>query len=203
MLEYPSEVRRLNRLLESELGGNPRYAWRWSEDLLHVMNVVDEEGKPAYEERIIVLPSDRSLYGLIQKTAVRKLLPEHVDVWVACALVEVDENDGSLAGTGCASWIPLSSSVSGPAALPPGVGPTDELTQSIIRSIRQERAMPKNYLLDDFEEASKKREKARWSNTYDCIRDACAAYYNVPGKRGHVSFPSKKPKLVYGDADLP
>ncbi len=194
MLEYPAEVRRLNRLLESELGGNPRYSWRWSEDLLHVMYVVDDEGKPVYEEKIIHLPNDSTLYGQIQKTSVRKLLPHHEDQWVACALVEVDDKDGSLLGTGCASWVPLSSSASGPAALPFGWLPTEELTQCVIRSVRRERNMPKNYLDDGFEAVSKKRERDRWNQAYDCIRDASTAYYNVPGCKGHVSFPTVTPQ---------
>ena len=196
MLEYPSEVRRLNRLLESELGGSPRYAWRWSEDLLHVMKVVDDEGSPVYEERIIILPTDQTIYAQIQKTATRKLLPHHQDQWVACALVEVNDADGSLAGTGIGSWIPISSSVGGPAALPPGVSPTDELTQCIVRSLREERNRPKNYLIDDFEEASKKREKAKWANIYDRIRDCATAFYNAPGQKGHVSFPPHSPVLI-------
>ncbi len=192
MLEYPSEVRRLNRLLESQLGGSPRYAWRWSEDLLHVMYAITDEGAPIYEERIITLPSDKSLYGQVRKTVLRKLLPHHTDVWVACAMIEVDEKDGSVHGTGIGAWVPLSSSVSGPAALPPGTVPTEELTQCIIRSIRQERSQPKGYLITGFEEADHKREKARWNNAYDRIRDASTAFFNLPGSKGHVSFPSVK-----------
>ncbi len=190
MLEYPAEVRRLNRLLESELGGSPRYAWRWSEDLLHVMNVVDTDGNPVYEERIIVFPSDKTIYGQIQKTMTRKLLPFCENVWVACALVEVDEKDGSLLGTGCGSWIPICSSMGGPAALPANTMPTAELTQCVIRALREERARPKNYLIDDYEESERKREKSHWNKIYDRIRDRATAFYNLPGAKGHVSFPT-------------
>ncbi len=196
---YSPEVRRLNRLLASELGSNPRYSWRWSEDLRHVMFVCDPDGNPEYIDRPIYVPTKESadrrdgmtvLYSRVRKTAVRNLLPFHKDVWVCCALVEVDEKDGELEQTGNANWIPLSSSLSGPAALPPGVKPDVELTQAIIISVRRERALPPGHLDDGFEEAQRKREKDRWNRAYDCIKDAATAFYNMPGQKGHVSFPS-------------
>jgi len=187
---YSPEVRRLNRLLESELGANPRYAWRWSEDLRHVMYVCDEDGNPEYINSPVNLVDGKVIIQRLRKTAVRNLLPFHKDVWVCCALVEVDAKDGQLEGTGAASWIPLSSSLSGPAALPFGVKPDIELTNSIIASVRRERAQPAGYLDDGYEEAQRKREKDRWNRAYDCIKDASTAFYNCPGKRGHVSFPS-------------
>ncbi len=191
---YPEAVRRLNQLLASELGHNPRYSWRWSEDLRHVMYVVDDLGRPEYVDSPVNLQGGKIIIQRLRKTAVRKLLPFHENVWVCCALVDVDQKDGELAGTGTGAWMPLSSSASGPAALPPGVDPTAELTQSIIRAVRQEREMPKGYLDQGYEEAQRKREKARWNQAYDCIRDASAAYFNCPGMKGHVSFPSVKQK---------
>ncbi len=187
---YPPEVRRLNRLLVSELGGNPRYSWRWSEDLRHVMYVCDTDGNPEYVDKPINLTNGKLLIGRVRKTAVRNLLPFHKEVWVCCALVEVDSKDGELEGTGNANWIPLSSSQSGPAALPAGVTPNDELTNAVIISVRRERALPPGHLDDGYEEAQRKREKDRWNRAYDCIRDAATAFHNLPGAKGHVSFPS-------------
>jgi hypothetical protein len=199
---YPEEVRRLNRILVSELGSNPRYAWRWSEDLKHVMYVVDDLGRPEYVEAPVNLSNGKVIYQRLRKTAVRNLLPFHKDQWVCCALVEVDEKDGRIEGTGNANWIPLSSSASGPAALPYGVNPTAELTQCVIRSVRQQRDTPPAVEEQNWEESRRKSEKDRWNRAYDCIRDASAAFYNYPGHRGHVSFPDVeiKPKgVVYDD----
>lgn len=191
---FPEEIRRLNRLLVSELGSQPRYSWRWSEDLRHVMYVVDDLGRPEYVEQPVNLQGGKVIFQRLRKTAVRNLLPFHKDVWVCCALVEIDEKDGMIDGTGCGAWVPLSSSASGPAALPPGVKPNDELTQCVIRSVRQERSMPKGYLDQGYEELCRKREKDRWNRAYDAICDASAAFHNCPGMKGHVSFPSVTPK---------
>lgn len=207
MDRYPEQIRKLNRTLVSELGTNPRYSWRWSEDLLHAMAVVDDLGRPQYVDVPVHLPGDKVVWGRKQAIQIRKLLPHHNDQWVCCALVEVNEEDGAIHQTGNGAWVPISSSASGPAALPFGIKPTEELTQCVIRAIRAERDMlskNKNYLTEGFLEDSAYKEKKRWNTAYDRICDASTAFYNVPGKRGHVSLPtvSRGPKLVESNGDL-
>ncbi len=192
---YPEAVRKLNQLLVSELGTNPRYAWRWSEDLLHAMAVVDDLGRPQYVDVPVTLPNGKTLWGRKQAVVIRKLLPHHQDQWVGCSLVEVNAEDGAIHQTGNGAWVPISSSASGPAALPFGEKPTQELTQCIIRAIRAEREMlaeNKNYLTDGFLEDAAYKEKKRWNTAYDRICDASTAFYNLPGAKGHVSLPSVK-----------
>lgn len=178
----PEVVRQLNERLRTELGTNPRYAWRWSENLLHVMGVLDKDGSPVYVEG----RSPDGLVTMVPKTAVRKLLPNHENCWVVCALVEVDEKDGSLEGTGNHAWIPLSSANSGPVHTYDT--PTLSLTEYVIEAIRETRAKRPVDYTREAEEALSKREQDHWLNIYEQIREASTAFYNVPGKKGHVSF---------------
>lgn len=184
MPRHPPVIRRLNDRLLSDLGENPRYAWRWSEDLLHVMEIVDPEtGQVQLREACI-----NGIYAMTPVTVVRKLLPFHPNCWVMCALVEVNKRDGSFAGTGNHAWIPLSSSRSGPVCLPSGEIPDISVTESLIASVRAERSRSPIEAGLEWEEQQARKEKARWNRCYDEIRDASTAFHNVPGKKAHVSF---------------
>ncbi len=184
MLTYPPAIQVLNNRLSADLGANPRYAWRWSEDLFHVMEVVDEAGKPQYVE-------DHSsvVIGMVPATVRRKLLPFHSEQWIACALVPVNERDGSLEDTGIASWIPISSK-SGPVCLPHGEVPTLGTTIYLIDAVRSTRRKRLVEMDCEWNEKAAHLEKQHWATVYDKIRSEATAFHNVPGKRGHVSFPT-------------
>jgi hypothetical protein len=185
MIRPPKVVRELNARLAADLGSNPQYSWRWSEDLLHVMAVVDKDGNPQYAE-------SRSPAGLIllaPATALRKLLPHHDNSWVLCALVETGSWDGQLTETGPAAWMPVSGA-NGPVALEPHEVPNLDTTLYIIDSIRQERNKTVAQKTTEWDAAAAYREKAKWNRAYDEIRDAATAFYSVPGQKAHVSFPS-------------
>lgn len=188
---YPAGAIQQNNILRAELGENPRYAWRWSEDLKHVLEVLDLDGTPIYVEG----RSESGLICMMPKTALMPLLPMHHDQWVVCALVEVNANDGSVAGTGKAAWIPVSGP-SGTVCLPENERPTIVFTQKIIETIRLERSKTFSEVSADWEEREKKREKDRWNRNYDMIRNESTAFANVPGRRGHVSFPTPQSQLI-------
>lgn len=182
----PVNIRKLNELLRSELGANPRYAWRWCEELTHVMEVIQDDGAPVYVEG----KSPAGLTVLMPKTVVRKLLPFHENQWILCALVEVNQRDGSLQGTGNHSWVPVSSAVSGPVCLEQHQEPTLANTEAVIQSVRGTRRQSPVEMSVEWEEQRRQKEKATWSRVYDEIRDASTAFANAPGMKGHVSFPS-------------
>ena len=182
---YPAAVRRQNVLLRAELGANPRYAWRWSEELIHVLEVLDLEGTPIYVEG----RSPAGLVTMVPKTATKKLLPMHKDQWIVCALVEVNALDGSIQGTGNHAWVPVSGP-SGVVCLPENETPSIVFTQSIIDAVRLERSKSAVEFGVEYEEQQKKREKDRWNRIYDEIRNESTAYCNIPGMKAHVSFPS-------------
>lgn len=189
---YPESVRKLNDLLRADLGSNPRYSWRWSEDLMHVMEVLHEDGTPVYVEG----RSPAGLAVMMPKTVLRKLLPMHQDQWIVCALIEVNQRDGSIASTGDHAWIPLSSGRSGPVCLPPNEKPTLVFTRAVIDAVRMERKKSGAEMGVEWEAEQIKKEKDRWNRVYDEIRDAGTAFANVPGRRGHVSFPSAEPMVT-------
>lgn len=181
---YPLAVRQQNEILSAELGANPRYAWRWSEDLWHVLEVLDLDGNPIYVQG----RSPAGLIVMMPKTATKKLLPEHHNQWVICALVEINSRDGSVQGTGNGAWVPLSSA-SGVVCLPENEMPSKVFTESVIDAVREHRSVRPRDLDLDWEERERKREKDRWNRIYDEIRDASTAFANLPGLRGnHVSF---------------
>jgi len=41
-----------------------------------------------------------------------------------------------------------------------------------------------------WEEERRAKEKQHWNTIYEQIREANTAFHSVPGKKGHVSFPS-------------
>ncbi len=181
-MKYPKVIQHQNELLRADLGSNPRYGWRWSDDILHVMELLGEYDEETTPAGIIVM---------VPKTIKRQLLPQHPQSWVLCALVETDKKDGSLQGTGEASWVPVSGPM-GPLSLNPHELPNLTTTQYIIDTIRHERARTASEVGAEWDQSQAQREKARWTRAYDEIRDAATAYYNVPGAKGHVSFPGTR-----------
>lgn len=186
-MKYPKIIRTYNERLVSDLGSNPRYNWRWSDELTHVMELFGE-----YEEST----SPAGIIIIQPKTVTRLLLPSHQQCWCLSALVETDAKDGSLQGTGVASWVPVSGPM-GPLTLNTFELPTLTTTQYIIDTIRHERERSAAEVGAEWDQSQAQREKARWHKAYDQIRDASTAFYNVPGAKAHVSFPTN-----YGDPQL-
>ncbi len=186
---YPAVVRQLNHQLEADLGSNPRYNWRWSEDLLHVMEVIDPD---TAKIQLVESTSPTGLTVLSSKTEVRKLLPDHHEQWIMCAMVDVNERDGSFTGTQTGAWAPVSSASSGPVCLQHGEVPSQSTTDAVIKSVKEYRTQNFRDFEIGFEDRKRKQEKAHWNNVYDQIRDAGTAYQNVPGQKGHASFPNWK-----------
>ncbi|HXC05794.1 MAG TPA: hypothetical protein VNZ86_13625 [Bacteroidia bacterium] len=203
MIDYPKDIRKLNDLVRAELGTNPLYAWRWSGDLLHVMVLVDDMGRPKLNYSLS--PNHKPNYDGLGEvdmspimvaevdTETRLLLPNHPANWVVCALIEVNERDGNIYGTGNHSWVPVSSSNSGPVALPEGETPDLGMTQCLIDSIRKDRARRVKDIITEDEESRRKREKQHWMKIYEQIAMESAAFYGCPGKKGSTSFPSVQP----------
>lgn len=180
------DIERYDRLLLAELGNNPVYSWKWSEDLLHVMEAMDQSGQPEMET---VLKG--SVYVVQQKKRLRKVCPHIIDQWVICALIELGAEDGQVHGTGLASWMPVHDRRSHPVALPVGVRPNMASTEDFIKQMRAIRAKSAAQMDADFLAAEERREKQINDRNLDAIRDACTAYYEVPGKKGSTSFPGQ------------
>src|ERR1051325_1336209 len=106
-------IERYNRLFLKDLGSAPRYEWKWSEDLIHVMDAVDRDGKPILSAVARPLTGTNELmigspviYMVQQEKRVRRF-PGIWQQWVVCALIELNAEDGAVHGTGIAAWIPV------------------------------------------------------------------------------------------------
>ncbi len=184
-MRYPKDVIKLNSRLRSDLGANPLYNWRWSDDLLHVMDVVDEDGSPKYVETI----TPAGVICLTPATLTRPLLPYNEHCWALCALLELNNKDGELQGTGNHGWVPVSGG-DGPVALFPFEKPNLETTVYVIGAIHSERVKTATQKGEEWDAEMARSEKAKWNLAYDQIRDAATAFYSIPGEKHHVSFPS-------------
>lgn len=192
MERMPEQVRQLNDLLRADLGSNPRYSWRWADDILHVMEVVDVDGNPVYVEGHA---PGSALVTMIRKTETRQLLPFHTHCWVLCALVETSKADGELEGTGKYSWVPVSGPT-GPVSLLPFEKPNQPATQYVIDVIRQTRSKTAAEMGVEWNEQMAQKEKRQWTHAYERVKESATAFYGVPGKRGHVSFPGVGSQVI-------
>jgi len=182
------QIARLNELLRTELGENPRYSWRHSATLMRVMEAVDADGRPEYET---YWDPDSLLFKTKRIMRLRPLCPDLQHQWVLCALVKMTEEQGRLAGTGEYAWIPVRDDrTSEPCALPTGIQPDQNITAIFIEQMRAERVQTPSEKVEAFAEAQARFEKQHEARCFDAIRDAGTAFYQVPGKKGSASFPS-------------
>lgn len=199
-------IDRYNRTLRTELGEHPLYAWKWSEDLIHVMDEVDSYGKPVYEECV----SPMGIIGLQQRKKPRKFFDALIDQWVVCALIELGNDDGQVHGTGVSAWIPVTDRRGKPAALPQDTHPNQDYTEKFIAQLRefrvneakslnqwQEYFGDKTVPLDETERNSEivtRNDAAVFAEMKYKIKQEFTAFGEEPGKRGGTSFP--KPLVV-------
>lgn len=195
-------IERYDRLMLRDLGSNPIYSWKWSEDLIHVMDAVSQgDGKP-----ILDVKQHGSIYIAEQAKATRKIAPDLVNQWVICALIELNSEDGKVHGTGIAAWIPVRDRRSRAVCLPPNLHPNQSITEDFIRQVRRVRTRDAEELgkwedynaphavpMDDSERNSpliSRAEKAKFENAKLAIKDGFTAFGEEPGKRGSTSWPS-------------
>ncbi len=198
-------IERYNRLLLRDLGSNPVYSWKWSEDLLHVMQAVDRDGKPEMEAVRV-----GAIFAVKQATRVRKLAPDLTDQWVICALIELSKEDGQIHGTGIASWMPVRDKRSRAVALPQGTHPNQYATEDFVQQMRrirlrdaeemgkwEEQYSDKVVPLDETEKNSEivsRHEAKKFAEMKAKIKDEFTAFGEEPGKKGGTSFPEREPE---------
>ncbi len=198
-MEHPSKVKRLNHLLRQELGQHPLYSWQWSEDLLHVMDAINEDGSPVYEQKEL----KSGLVAVAQATRTRKICPD-LDVWVMCAMIDTGRHDGAIHSLGTKNWYPVSDRSSRTVNLPTDVVPDETLTWEFINQMRHFREkeaakLDAQYIerhltpvpVDESRPNSKlvsRQEKADWERYYDEVKDLGTAFGQVPGTKEGVSF---------------
>jgi hypothetical protein len=171
------EVSRMNELMGSELGrnpfGEPVYAWKWSEDLLHPMAVVEESDTGVRPVLDYIADPESGLIVASQRFVLRKECLTLQDQWVLCKWiapmdpVEWRKTFGhSLEWDSRGSYAPISASGSGNyASLNPGERPTDAITWQAIRTIRANLAVDRR--AEDYEIS--RRQDAKETSLRDQI----------------------------------
>ncbi len=194
-------IERYDRMMRADLGASPVYSWKWSEDLLHVMDEVAQgDGKPILKPVLV-----GSVYAVRQQKVTRRW-PGIWQQWVICALIELNADDGAIHGTGIAAWIPCYDRRSRPCAIPENTQPNQSHTEAFIRQIRRMRTRdaeelgkfedfhkPNTVPLDESERNTmmlSRAEKQKFDNMKDAIKDGFTAFGEEPGKKGSTSWPT-------------
>jgi len=194
-------IARYDRLMLRDLGSAPVYSWKWSEDLLHVMDEINpHDGKPVYRPTL-----QNGIYAVRQQTTTRRW-PGIWQQWVVCALIELNANDGAVHGTGVAAWVPVYDKRSRPVCVPENVQPNQSHTEAFIRKMRAYRVReaeaigkwedhhkPNTTPMDESERNTlmmSRAEKKKFDIARDAIKDGFTAFGEVPGVRGSTSWPT-------------
>lgn len=198
-----SNIARLNRLFEAELGMNPPVAWKWSEDLLYLKAKFDTDGLPVFETKAAGV-----ILVQVQAREVAKMFPELKDRWVACQVALFpDSETGQIHHMGQFAWIPIGAGIE-PLALDPDEVPDRATTLAICQRIRHHRKTSKAKLdaeaererpsvpLDEsspqpkFARLVTEDERRQYRENLDLIKNEHTAFLTIPGEKGRVSFPS-------------
>lgn len=201
------QLGRLNDHLGAELGrnlkGEPKYSWRWSEDLTHSMREIkhyDHIYHPATGEVMKTIPVFKYDYvadpvtGIIAAQPIfikRKMAPHLNRQWVLCVRSEPpSERDWNLRmrhpETGDllleypkgGYFFPLN------VELEHGTDPDLNITLCAIDLFRKQGKKDKAELINEAEKAEEYREKSRLNEMSDRISSACTAFANLPGDHG-------------------
>ena len=184
--EHYETVRGLNDLLRQELG-QPQHAWLWSEDLTVSMRIPDK-----YDHKV---DKDTGLVILCPVFATRRQLPFHPFRWVLCVKGYVPEDEW-LQSIGTRMEYPANGmwqvigTPTGPLALNHGEIPSAGATWEAIRSIRQERSVTAATFKNLAQDAADAKDTKGDSERLARIKDAMCAFGGIPGRKGHVSFPT-------------
>lgn len=193
-------IERYDRMMLADLGSHPVYQWKWSEDLIHVMDEVNPtDGKP-----ILTPVPCGSIYAVQQQKTTRRW-PGIWHQWVICALIELNADDGAVHGTGIAAWVPVYDRRSRPVCLPENQMPNQAATESFIQQVRKMRTRdaeelgqfedmhkPATVPMDESERNTQlisRAEKKKFDIYKDAMKDGFTAFGEEPGKKGSTMFP--------------
>lgn len=201
-------IERYDRMMLRDLGSHPTYSWKWSEDLMHVMDAVDGDGNPIRETIATgILDADGREILLPGKQATKtRRFPGIWQQWVICAQIELEKShDGQVYGTGTYAWVPVYDKRSRPACIPEGVQPNQSHTEAFIQKVRSYRVReaeelgkfedwhkPNAVPMDESERNTmmlSRAEKKRFDDNKLRFKDKFTAFGEEPGKKGSTSFP--------------
>jgi hypothetical protein len=180
------QLGKINDRLGQELGrnaiGEPRYSWRWSEDLKHQMRVPEKWDYVADPETGVI--SARPVY------VSRRMAPHLKDQWVLCARVQpISEEEWHAKFGDLLPWAKAGYYFPLNVELPAGEDPDVDATACAIDLFRKQMRKTEKELTEEGEAREDKRVKDSENELDDRIKSACTAFGNLPGNRdGQVEF---------------
>lgn len=201
-------IERYDRMFLRDLGSNPPYSWKWSEDLIHVMDAIDRDGKPIREtiNTGILDANGREITMPGAQAKLTRRFPGIWQQWVVCALIDLNEEDGQVHGTGKAAWVPVYDKRSRPACLLENTHPTQTDTMAFIQQVQrtrardaeemarfEERHAPGTVPLDENDPdqvMGSRADRAKFQEQKLRFKDKFTAFGEEPGKKGGTSFPT-------------
>lgn len=186
-----------NDLLQSELGNNPRYAWKHTSKLrFRVQKIVESATAPGGIE-------PQYKYIANPRTGIVELKPEYIDMpmlpmlpdsWVLARFHKADQDQAMNWKFGSrveypidGIWQPIA-----PTAMRAGLIPSRTDTWAMIHGVRKNNLHISEYL-KTAEADQDRREKASIQRNVDACRDRFSVGMEVPGTKGAVSVFSAKP----------
>ena len=184
----PSQLRRLNSRLETELGrnslGGPNLKWAYSEDLRHPVRV---PGKYSFAKT-----TDSGLSVAEPVYEVRKMNPFYVKQWVVCRWeAPIPEEDWRSQFGDLMEWPRGGEYYPTNMALPAGVEPTEWWTDHVIALEKKRRSKTLADHEADIQSAEDRKERSDDSRRDAILRDLFTAFGRLPGSNsGGVSLPN-------------
>lgn len=189
-----------NRVLLSELGTHPLWAWKHTSTLRIRVQRIKESATAANGIEPQYHYKANPLTGLIELSPEyidMPMLPKIPDSWVLCRFVEADQEAVFRQQFGVrveypagGIWQPL-----GFTALRPGIVPSRQDTWNMIHGARANRVAVQDFF-EGAEERQNKREAKEARNFGEQLRDKFTAFMEVPGKKGGTSYPAAKPNTT-------
>ena len=206
-------MRRLNRLLLSELGDNPPYAWIHSEsaEFMRPMRAMTEDGDLLWNYRCpcglnVAVHSAECVAGCLIVVepvwSIRKTDPELNDQWVLCCL-QIPMTEAAWLKTfgtilpypANGSWAPVATETH-TVAMHPGSLPGETLTLALIRARQRSREIKDRDIANAATDRDEKKDKVREIKIRERLQD-CLPVNPNPGSK-HMAL-----KSFGGDDSLP
>lgn len=192
-------IRKLNRMLEDELGSTPLYAWVAcnSSEMMHPCQVLDSSGEPIYDV-LCQCGTNVAVHGLHCKISVSVIrgemqprLPKYMGWWVLAAkrpVLDWEADELRRATRPAVLWEPVVAEQHplGYALWPHE--PDERLTKGVIRMVREFRSLTPAEHGKAFRAAYQKQQKDRKDRAYAMARERFGLTMN-PQEKGGVSFP--------------
>lgn len=192
-------IRKLNRLLEDELGAQPLYGWiaANSVEMQHPCQVLDSDANPIYDT-VCQCGRNVDIHGPYCRISVSVIrgemqprLPKYMGWWVLAAkrpVLDWEAEELRRAARPAILWEPMSCEQHPLGYMLWPHEPDERLTKGLIKMVREHRSVPVEERIRQFRKEYAERELRRRERARDISREQFGMTVN-PQEKGGVSFP--------------